>query len=235
MIIINQYLGFRQIWMTALRRWTAVAAAVLAASTAVAGPPAGTVDDPIVDSAMTEAEAFDGLRPGCPAEIRDAQRLLDVLYFGFDGKVHKGQIVVHEELVDDVRHVFSVALREKFPIRSVIPVSHPGFRKDGFWDDDLAMAADDSSGFNYRPITGGGRISQHGYGRAVDINTFENPYVKGSKVLPPGAKYDPAAPGTLTRDHPVVRAFLERGWSWGGDWKAPGPIDYQHFEKRAPN
>jgi hypothetical protein len=48
-------------------------------------------------------------------------------------------------------------------------------------------------------------------------------------VLPPGAKYDPDAPGTLTADHPVTRAFLARGWEWGGNWKTLK--DYQHFEK----
>lgn len=216
--------------------WVAgmVAAALMISGEAQAQTPAGTLEDPIIDSAMTEAEAFDGLRPGCPPEVRDAQRLFDVVYYGFDGKVHKGQMVAHKDLVDDVRHVFSVALQEKFPIRSAIPVSHPRFRKDGFWDDDLAMEADNSSCFNYRPITGGGRISNHGYGRAVDLNTRENPYVKGEKILPPGAKYDPLAPGALTRDHPVTRAFLSRGWTWGGDWKAPRPTDYQHFEKPVP-
>ncbi|AMV40430.1 hypothetical protein VT85_23570 [Planctomyces sp. SH-PL62] len=203
----------------------------LAAGRAIADPPAGTIDDPVIDSAMTEAEAFDGLRPGCPDAIRDAQRLFDVLYLGFDGKVHKGQIVAHQDLVDDIRHAFAVALREKFPIQSAVPVSHPRFRKNGFWDDDLSMEANNSSSFNYRPITGGTRISNHGYGRAIDLNTVQNPYVKGKLVLPPGATYDPRAPGTLTRDHPVTRAFVERGWTWAGDWKSPSPTDYQHFEK----
>jgi len=212
--------------------WAAVALGSLAVARGDGPrPAAGTPEDPIIDSAMTEAEAFDGLRPGCPEEVRKAQRLFDVVYFGFDGKVHKGQIVAHEDLVDDIRHAFSVALREKFPIQSAIPVSHPKFRKNGFWDDDLSMEANNTSSFNYRPITGGTRISNHGYGRAIDVNTVQNPYVKGKIVLPPGAAYDPNAPGTLTRDHPVTRAFVERGWTWAGDWKSPSPVDYQHFEK----
>ncbi len=219
--------------MLRMTAWWAIVAAAIATAARAQGP-TGTVEDPIIDSAMTEAQAFDGLRAGCPPEIRQAQRLFDVLYHGFDGKVHRGQIVAHKDLVDDIKFAFSVALREKFPIRSAIPVSHPKFRKDGVWDDDLSMEADNTSSFNYRPITGGTRISNHGYGRAIDINTFENPYVKGTKVVPPGAKFDPAAPGTLTRDHPVTRAFVERGWTWAGDWKAPSPTDYQHFEKPEP-
>ena len=37
-------------------------------------------------------------------------------------------------------------------------------------------------------------------------------------------------PGILHAGDPAVRAFTDRGWTWGGDWH--NPIDYQHFEKR---
>ncbi|WP_435016907.1 M15 family metallopeptidase [Tundrisphaera sp. TA3] len=191
--------------------------------------PAGTIDDPIIDSKMTEAEIFDGLDPNCPQDLRDRQSIVTVRYWGFDQKVHQGQIVVDRDLAKDVSEVFAIALEHKFPIRSVLPASHPKFRVKGRWDDDAMMAADNTSGFNYRPITGGTNLSNHALGRAVDVNTFLNPYVKGIKVLPPGAKYDPAAPGTLTADHPVTKAFLDRGWSWGGQWTSLK--DYQHFEK----
>jgi hypothetical protein len=146
-----------------------------------------------------------------------------------DGLVHQGQLVLDADLVDDVQKVFALALKEKFPIRSVIPISDKRFRKDGRWDDELSMEADNTSSFNYREITGGGRMSNHAYGRAVDINTFENPYVKGDTVLPHGAHYDPKVVGTFTADSPIVREFLRLGWAWGGDWTSP--IDYQHFEK----
>jgi peptidoglycan L-alanyl-D-glutamate endopeptidase CwlK len=195
------------------------------------GEPPGTVGDPVVDSAMTEKEVFDGLDPNCPGEIRQVQRIVDVLYYSFDGKVHKGQLVVHEELVEDVRHALAVALREKFPIKSVIPASHPRFRKDGRWDDDRSMDANNTSAFNYRAVTGGKRLSNHASGRAIDVNPVQNPYVKGELVLPKGAKYDPSAAGALTADHPVTKAFVGRGWEWGGTWKALK--DYQHFEKAA--
>ena len=191
----------------------------------------GTVEDPIVDSRMTDAEVFDGLNPDCPKELRDRQQIVAVLYWGFDAKVHRGQVVVDRDLAKDVAEVFEVALIHKLPIRSVIPASHPKFRVGGKWDDDAMMAAGNTSGFNYRAVTGGKALSNHALGRAVDVNTFQNPYIKGSKVLPPGAKYDPAAPGTLAADHPVTRAFLDRGWTWGGEWK--DLKDYQHFEKTA--
>lgn len=192
-------------------------------------PRRGSLKHPIIDSAMTEKEAFDGLDPKCPDDILKRQRLIAVKYYSTDGRVHQGQLVLDAELADDVKKVFALALKERFPIRSVVPISDPRFRKDGRWDDELSMEANNTSAFNYREVTGGGRLSNHAYGRAVDINTFFNPYVKGDIVLPHGATYDPKIRGTFTAESPVVREFLRLGWAWGGNWTSPK--DYQHFEK----
>jgi len=189
----------------------------------------GTIKHPIVDSHMTKQQVFDGLDPACPKDIRGRQRIVKLKYYSFDGQVHEGQLVLDKDLVRDIKTVFKVILDTHFPIRSVIPVSDPRFRKNGRWDDDLSMIADNSSSFNYRQITGGGRISNHAYGRAVDLNTRENPYVKGKIVLPPGAKYDPSVPGTFAPGDPIVKTFQNLGWTWAGTWTSP--IDYQHFEK----
>lgn len=197
----------------------------------VEGPGPGTPQNPIVDSGMTEAEAFDGLAADCPKEIRDRQVVVTVTYLGFDGKHHRGQLVVDKDLAADVGEVFQVALAAGFPVQSVIPISHPKFRSNGAWSDDLSMAANNTSGFNYRKATRLATLSNHAYGRAIDLNPFTNPYVKGSLILPQGAKRDTALPGALTADHPVTKAFLARGWSWGGNWQ--DPKDYQHFEKVA--
>jgi peptidoglycan LD-endopeptidase CwlK len=196
-----------------------------------AAEPAGTDADPIIDSKMTDAEAFEGLDRRCPKDLRERQKVVAVTYRGFDGKVHRGQLVVDKELEKDVVEVFEIALKEKFPIGSVIPISHAKFRKNEKWDDDLSMAANNTSAFNYREVTGGTSLSKHALGRAIDINPVQNPYVKGKVTLPPNAKYDPETPGTLTADHPVTKAFLARGWEWGGNWKSLK--DYQHFEKPA--
>lgn len=198
-----------------------------------AAEPNGTLHDPIVDSAMSDAEAFAGLNVACPKEIFERQKIMTVTYFSFDKKVHQGQLVVDAELESDITQVFKVALAHKFPIASVIPISAPQFRRDGRWDDDLSMAANNTSAFNYRAIAGGQRLSNHAHGRAIDINTIQNPYIKGSLVLPPAGRYDPATPGTLTADHPVTKKFLELGWDWGGNWTTPK--DYQHFEKPRAN
>ena len=155
---------------------------------------------------------------------------MDVLYYSFDGKVHKGQVVIEKRLVRDIQRVFRVAFDNKFPITSVIPVSHDKFYKNGEWNSDgQSMLSNNTSAFNYRVVTGGKKLSMHAYGFAIDINPVQNPYFKGKVVLPEGAVYDPAIPGTLTRNCPVVRAFINLGWDWGGNWKSLK--DYQHFEK----
>jgi peptidoglycan LD-endopeptidase CwlK len=212
---------------------TVLVAAWLAVALGTASPaePAGTPADPIIDSKMTDDEAFEGLDRRCPKDLRERQKVVAVTYRGFDGKVHRGQIVVDKDLEKDVTEVFEVALKEKFPIQSVVPIAHAKFRKNDKWDDDLSMAANNTSAFNYREITGGTALSKHALGRAIDVNPLQNPYVKGKLTLPPGAKYDPDAPGTLTAEHPVTKAFLARGWEWGGNWKSLK--DYQHFEKPA--
>jgi peptidoglycan LD-endopeptidase CwlK len=212
---------------------TALVTAWLAVALGTAAPaePAGTAADPIVDSKMTDDEAFEGLDRRCPKDLRERQKVVAVTYWGFDGKVHRGQLVVDKDLEKDVAEVFEVALKEKFPIQSVIPVAHAKFRKNDRWDDDLSMAANNTSCFNYREVTGGTALSRHALGRAIDVNPVQNPYVKGKLILPPGAKYDPDVPGTLTAEHPVTKAFLARGWEWGGNWKSLK--DYQHFEKPA--
>ncbi|MFA5090022.1 MAG: M15 family metallopeptidase [Candidatus Omnitrophota bacterium] len=192
--------------------------------------PAGSPYNPIIDSDISLSEA---LRKDSPLEFKKRQRLVDVLYYSFDGRIHKGQLVIDERLVEDIREVFRVALENKFPINSVIPISHDRFFKNGKWnEDDLSMLSNNTSAFNYRTVTGGKSLSKHAYGFAIDINPVQNPYIKGNIVLPPGAVYDTGKPGTLACDSPVVKTFVRLGWTWGGNWKSLK--DYQHFEKVLP-
>ncbi len=183
----------------------------------------------IVDSKMTPGEAFDGLDGRCPADILKRQKIITVNYYSFDGKVHEGQLVIDGELEDDIKTVFKEALKIRFPIFSVIPISDRKFRKDGRWNDDLSMEANNTSAFNYRLIMGGTGLSKHATGRAIDINPFQNPYIKGDMIIPKNSSYAPEIEGTLRSDHPIVLTFLRLGWEWGGNWTSLK--DYQHFEK----
>jgi hypothetical protein len=193
--------------------------------------PLGSIQNPIIDSDIVLS---DGLRKWAPTGIKRKQEIVDVLYYSFDGRVHRGQIVIDERLTGDIRKVFNVALEARFPIASVIPISHDKFNKNGrFNSDGQSMKANNTSGFNYRRATGKKTLSMHSYGYAIDINPVQNPYIKRRTVFPHGAVYDPSKSGTLTRDCSVVKTFIRLGWIWGGNWKSLK--DYQHFEKVLPH
>ena len=89
----------------------------------------------------------------------------------------------------------------------------------------------DTGSFNCRPVRGATTYSQHAYGLAVDVNPFQNPYLKGDLVLPELASaYKDRSwrrPGMILADGPVVRAFARIGWGWGGSWHSLR--DLQHF------
>ncbi len=182
-----------------------------------------TIGDAIIDSNMTREQALADVSKKCPREILDNQALVDVTYISFDGKYHRGQLVVDKRLQSDVEEVFQVMLDTKFPIHKVIPITKYG------WSDDASMKDNNTSGFNYRTIAGGEKLSNHAKGFSIDINPLQNPEVQNGKNNPPTGKYEKNTPGTLTADHPVVQKFKELGWTWGGTWESKQ--DYQHFEK----
>jgi hypothetical protein len=184
---------------------------------------------PIVDSHMTLEEALEGVDPTCPDAIAARLELVDVYYYSFDDRLHQGQLLIDHDLKKDIEYVFRVILDKRFPIGSVIPISHRRFRKNGQWSDSLSMQANNSSGFNYRKIADSQSLSLHALGRAIDINPRQNPHINGSVLQPLGATYVLTAAGTLSLDNPIVQAFLDRGWTWGGSWHSEK--DFQHFSK----
>jgi poly-gamma-glutamate synthesis protein (capsule biosynthesis protein) len=156
-------------------------------------------------------------------------RYLQLSYIGFDGRSHVGELVVAEAYARDVVTVFRKLYQARWPIRRMRLVD------DYRGDDDRSMAADNTSGFNCRRVTGSTTWSDHAFGAAIDLNPVQNPYLTGSSVAPPGSRPFAAldrAPGaavpegTIRFDDVVVRAFSAIGWEWGGSWARP---DFQHF------
>lgn len=190
---------------------------------------------PIVIDSKIEMGAAIQQNPSMPApqEVLDELSLLTVTYFGFDQKIHQGQIVVHKKVAQDVALFFEEALRLQFPIEKVIPIATPKYA----WDDNVSCDDNNSSGYNFRYIGGTTKMSKHARGLAFDINPVQNPYIKYDENVnelwraPKDSSYDERAPGTLYVGHPLVTLLKEKGWEWGGDWaKEGGRIDYQHFE-----
>jgi poly-gamma-glutamate synthesis protein (capsule biosynthesis protein) len=164
-------------------------------------------------------------RPGCPVGL-DQLRLLTVTYWGFDGRVHGGNLVVHQAHAQAVVGVFGALFAARFPIERIQLVDDFGA------DDSASMAANNTSAFNCRPIDGQpGVWSEHSYGWAIDVNPVQNPWVRGIQVDPPaGVPYADRtrrAPGMIQPDDAVVGAFRFIGWTWGGTFR--NAKDYQHF------
>jgi len=164
--------------------------------------------------------------PGCPVGLGDL-RLLRLSYWGFDDRAHTGRLVVNKAVAADVLTAMRSLYRHRFPIRRMRLVDAYGA------DDHRSMAADNTSAFNCRFINGQpGVWSQHAFGKAIDIDPIENPYVTRSGFVSPpaGSPYADRSRhprGMVHRDDPTVRAFKEIDWGWGGSWS--WPKDYQHF------
>lgn len=162
-------------------------------------------------------------RPGCPVPL-SSLRYLRISHMGFDGKEHSGELVVHERDVLSVVAAFQTMWTEGFPIQRMRLVDDYG------GSDAASMAANNTSGFNCRRIAGTTTWSQHAYGRAIDINPIQNPYVAGARVEPAaGAAYldrRNVRPGMLVEGGPAMGAFDRVGWGWGGRWSSVK--DYQH-------
>ncbi|MGH3335497.1 MAG: M15 family metallopeptidase [Nocardioides sp.] len=215
---------------------TTAAAVVLALPLAAATTTAEADADPafsatvgVVDEETRASMIGVSWKPGCPVPIDDL-RIIEMNHWGFDGEVHEGgQLMVHRLVAQDVVTAFGDLFAAQYPIRRIELIEAYG------GSDDASMEADNTSAFNCRPITGTtDRFSIHSYGQAIDINPVENPYVRGTTVLPPaGAAYldrEDVRPGMITKNDVVEKAFRDGKFFWGGDYNSLK--DYQHFETK---
>jgi D-alanyl-D-alanine carboxypeptidase len=163
-------------------------------------------------------------RPGCPVPLGDL-RLIALTYRGFDGRAHTGQLVANRDAASALVGVFRRLYAARFPIRRMQLVDAYG------GDDFRSIEADNTSAFNCRAATGSTHWSQHAYGRAIDVNPIENPYVSGGTSSHPASRTyldrSRHRPGMAYEGGVLVESFRAAGWGWGGTWS--GIKDYQHF------
>ncbi|MBQ8814391.1 MAG: M15 family metallopeptidase [Lachnospiraceae bacterium] len=162
----------------------------------------------------------------CPLPLREL-RYLTVLHVGFDGLIHQGELVIHQEIAGVILEIFYQLYQSGYPIEKIRLIDEYNA------DDEASMADNNTSAFCWRNITGTDTVSLHGYGLAIDINPLYNPYVCNEIVSPSVSPYDREAgmvfsPYFMTDDDLCVRLFKSYGFIWGGDWSSPK--DYQHFE-----
>lgn len=171
-------------------------------------------------------------RVGCPVGVGDL-RYLRVRYRDFKDVSRLGELIVHKSVAREVAQIFESLYAVGYPIYKMRLVS------DYKGDDWQSIEAGNTSAFNCRNATGSKKWSKHSYGKAIDINPIENPYVsrKGYISHKASLKYrkrvhknsSNADKAVLLKEDKVLKIFKSHGWKWGGDWSRVK--DYQHFSK----
>lgn len=162
--------------------------------------------------------------PECPVALDDL-RYVTVSFWGFDGRHHTGELLLHRTVADPVVTAFRRLHEVRFPIEEMRIT-----RADEL-DAPPTGDGNNTGAFTCRPSRGSTRWSGHAYGKAVDINPFHNPYVKGDVVLPELASAyrdrGNVRPGMFLAGRAEPAAFGAIGWGWGGAWSSTK--DYMHF------
>ena len=164
-------------------------------------------------------------------------RYLKVLHYDFNNKIKVGELIVATELMKDYLDIFQKLFEGKYQIYSMHLV-------DNYWtgdadeSDSASIDVNNTSAFNYRMATGSNTLSKHAFGRAIDINPQQNPYVSYASG---SAKWyhdnatdyidrETGAAHMITENDLCYQLFTEYGFEWGGHWDTIK--DYQHFEKK---
>ncbi|HHD79549.1 MAG TPA: M15 family peptidase [Epsilonproteobacteria bacterium] len=171
-------------------------------------------------------------RKGCPVDLKDL-RYIRVKHRNFYRSEKMGEMIVHKDVAQEVVEIFRELYTIKYPIRQMRLISD--FRGRD-WD---SIEADNTSAFNCRKATGSKNWSKHSYGKAIDINPIENPYIskKGRISHKASLKYKKRVhknrtfsdQAVLLKNDKATQIFKKYGWKWGGEFKAVK--DYQHFSK----
>jgi hypothetical protein len=165
---------------------------------------------------------------GCPVG-RDGLRLIRINYWDYTGYRRRGEIVVADEVAGQIAGALADLYQHRIPLRSLVREDRFGWsnRLHGA-DDYQSMEAGNSSGFNCRGVVGNpGVRSPHAYGRAIDLNTWENPYRSKQGTVPNRWWVSRSNPRVAWRSssHIVVRIMASHGLRW-----TYGVGDSQHFD-----
>ena len=170
---------------------------------------------------------------GCPVELENL-RYIRLKHHNFYRSEKMGEIIVHKDVADEVVEIFRELYEIRYPIRQMRLIS------DFLGSDWQSIEADNTSAFNCRKTsTKTGKWSQHAFGKAIDINPIENPFVfktgriahiesyKYKKRIHKNNSFTDRS--MLLKEDEVVQIFEKYGWKWGGDFTQYK--DYQHFSK----
>lgn len=180
---------------------------------------------------LTEAiiKKIDGVswRDMAPYPMRDLV-YIQVTYYGFDGKDHVGELIMHKKVASEIIEIFKELYDNKFAISKMNLIDEYDA------DDNASMEDNNTSALCVRTVTNRkDELSKHAYGLAIDINPVQNPYISEDEILPEEGKdyldRTDVRKGMIVEGDACFNAFIRRGWEWGGKWTTKK--DYQHFEK----
>lgn len=170
---------------------------------------------------------------GCPVALTDL-RIVNIKYLGFDEAIHYGDMIVHKDVALEVSKIFEELFDINYAIEQITPIEK--YKADDF----ESIEANNTSAFNCRKAEGSNKYSKHSYGKAIDINPIQNPYIykdgtsshkKSKEFIARVFKEDTIEnKAMLLANSKAVAIFKKYGWKWGGDWKTIK--DYQHFQKQ---
>ena len=169
-------------------------------------------------------------RTGCPVTRTDLRRV-EVNYWGFDGAVHRGVLVVNADVAESTARIVTRLFDAHFPIHRMRPMEEYG------GDDQKAMLDDDTSAYNCRAASQQNAPptkSPHANGRAIDINPFENPWQDPRcRCWSPSAQYGThrEGRGVIVKGDVVWTAFTEEHWIW----QDISVTDWMHFDTGYPS
>ena len=164
-------------------------------------------------------------------------RYLQMIHYNFDHEIQTGEMIVNAAVAEDVANIFRELFMIEYEVNSMYLIDN-FWTGDGDSSDTASIQVNNTSAFCYRMVTGGVTLSNHAYGRAIDINPQQNPYISIDSNGNASWHHDNATPyvdRSCGDPHVIVNGdacyeiFAKYGFSWGGNWA--NPIDYQHFEK----
>ena len=161
---------------------------------------------------------------------REDLRYIHVLHKDLEGNTHEGEMICNAYIAYDLIDIFMKLYEAGYPIEKIRLVDEYNA------DDETSMRDNNSSSFNFRFISHTTKISKHGLGLAVDINTLYNPYTKevnGKRILEPATAEEyldrsKDFPYKIDTEDLCYKLFTAHGFEWGGSWTRAK--DYQHFE-----
>lgn len=163
-------------------------------------------------------------QPGCPVPLSKLT-YLTLSFHGFDQRAHTGELVVASSVAPKAIRAFRRLFALGFPLEQMTLPAGGDVSAPPTGDGNT------TAGFICRKARGLTRFSAHAYGLAIDVNPFDNPYVKGDLVLPELASAYAdrhwVRPGMFLRGSAAVRAFTDEGFTWGGAFHSLK--DYQHM------